>query len=528
MLNTGDYLAQFAINDTIHLEQWYDEEVEKDAEEFSVVYGAETPNIDAELWVGGKISGQVTMQCGGADVINCVVEVVDANTGKVILSQPTDSFGAYAISPLEGGNYKVSFTPDLMKAPQWYNGAGSFDDATGISLPRGDDAININAQLIWNELNRYAVTPADFDDIGPMVNSLGVLTESIAVDCGGTSADADLSNKCLLPKFDGVFVNCTSCDNFAPVGIVSAIQDYVQDGGNLFVSDCSGYKLISEAFPGKITFPADYPGQGLEQSVEGKVHDSGLSSAIGSEPEMVFDKNGFIVVTGVAGDVDVYITATVKTDALGTITNMPVYMSFPVGDGEVWLTTFHSSAQSEVVGGGILRFFLAQSTPPPVLTSIQPDSGSVGTEVTIDGRHFGGNRMPESKVTFGGQEVDRDDYVFWSDDQLMVKVPQGATTGGVTVTTISGVSNSFNFTVTKGPGPIPPGPSTTWYLAEGSTGANESGAFETWVLVQNPGDEDTTVSLTYMTDDGIVPGPGLILKANSRTSLNVADTVPDT
>ena len=70
-------------------------------------------------------------------------------------------------------------------------------------------------------------------------------------------------------------------------------------------------------------------------------------------------------------------------------------------------------------------------------------------------------------------------------------------------------------------------PATIWYLAEGTTGANESGAFETWVLVQNPGDEDTMIYLVYMTDDGIVPGPELILKANSRISLNVADTVPD-
>ena len=39
-------------------------------------------------------------------------------------------------------------------------------------------------------------------------------------------------------------------------------------------------------------------------------------------------------------------------------------------------------------------------------------------------------------------------------------------------------------------------PATAWYLAEGCTG----GGFETWVLVQNPGDTDVTVDLSYMID----------------------------
>ena len=46
-------------------------------------------------------------------------------------------------------------------------------------------------------------------------------------------------------------------------------------------------------------------------------------------------------------------------------------------------------------------------------------------------------------------------------------------------------------------------PAATWYLAEGSTGEG----FETWVLVQNPGDTAVTVDLTFMTSTGPVAGP---------------------
>jgi len=64
--------------------------------------------------------------------------------------------------------------------------------------------------------------------------------------------------------------------------------------------------------------------------------------------------------------------------------------------------------------------------------------------------------------------------------------------------------------------------SKTWYLAEGST----NGAFETWVLVQNPNSSAADVSLTYMTASGPIPGPSVVIPADSRKTFNVADAVP--
>lgn len=66
-------------------------------------------------------------------------------------------------------------------------------------------------------------------------------------------------------------------------------------------------------------------------------------------------------------------------------------------------------------------------------------------------------------------------------------------------------------------------PASTWYLAEGST----NGGFETWVLVQNPGGQAVTAQVSYMTETGPVAGPTLTLGANSRKTVNVADTVPN-
>jgi len=69
--------------------------------------------------------------------------------------------------------------------------------------------------------------------------------------------------------------------------------------------------------------------------------------------------------------------------------------------------------------------------------------------------------------------------------------------------------------------------SRDWYMAEGSTGIGESGSFETWVLVQNPGSEKAEVKITYLTPGGSVAGPNLVLEPGTRQTVNVADKVPN-
>ncbi len=65
-------------------------------------------------------------------------------------------------------------------------------------------------------------------------------------------------------------------------------------------------------------------------------------------------------------------------------------------------------------------------------------------------------------------------------------------------------------------------PADTWYLAEGSTG----GTFETWVLVQNPGDTDANVTLTFQTPEGEQPGPQAVLPPGTRQTFNLGDILP--
>jgi hypothetical protein len=62
-------------------------------------------------------------------------------------------------------------------------------------------------------------------------------------------------------------------------------------------------------------------------------------------------------------------------------------------------------------------------------------------------------------------------------------------------------------------------PSETFYLAEGTT----AWGFTTYVLVQNPNEEDARVTLTYMTPSGPVGQPSFTMGPNTRKTIRVND-----
>ncbi len=142
---------------------------------------------------------------------------------------------------------------------------------------------------------------------------------------------------------------------------------------------------------------------------------------------------------------------------------------------------------------------------PPVVTSVSPDSGPVGTRVTISGSHFGGS---PGRVTIGGVDAR---IISWSDTSIVVDTA-GVVSGKVQVFNSVGDSNddyTFEFT------------SPVWYLAEGST----AWGFNTTINIANPNDQPVTARVTYMDTagykpDGIIAKRDIRLAAASQTVVN--------
>ncbi len=88
-------------------------------------------------------------------------------------------------------------------------------------------------------------------------------------------------------------------------------------------------------------------------------------------------------------------------------------------------------------------------TPPPNITSINPTSGPIGTNVIISGTNFGPTvGTIQSFVTFNGTQTRASN---WTDTSITAPVPTGATTGNVLVNVGGVPSNGVVFTVTPPP-----------------------------------------------------------------------------
>ena len=141
----------------------------------------------------------------------------------------------------------------------------------------------------------------------------------------------------------------------------------------------------------------------------------------------------------------------------------------------------------------------------PEVSGIEPTFGPPGCVVTLTGSNFGSGpggsagKGSSSYVTFNGMKATQ--YPQWTDTEIKVVVPVGATAGPVCVTTSKGGSNeNKTFTVQL----------SDWYLAEGTN----AWGFSTLINIENPNDETLHAKLTYMDPSAAASGKGI---AGTRT-----------
>jgi len=164
-----------------------------------------------------------------------------------------------------------------------------------------------------------------------------------------------------------------------------------------------------------------------------------------------------------------------------------------------------------------LLFVKAQ---PPSITGINPNSGAVGSDVTILGANFQG----ASAVTFGGNvTVTPANFTVSADgNQIATKVPQGAQTGPVVVTTALGTAMSGVFTVVSGDFAIAINPATQNVAAGASTSftvnvqgiGNFTGNINLSAAV-TPSDSTVTAMLSSAS---VAPGGNATLTVNTSAS----------
>src|SRR6056297_87622 len=193
--------------------------------------------------------------------------------------------------------------------------------------------------------------------------------------------------------------------------------------------------------------PAAYPQETLRIKGEG----------FGSERE-----NGDIIIAGIR----------LTASHLEQWTENEISVKVPQGveSGRVYVITQNGKSNGILFSNRAhIPVILSGPVEPghPYIESISPEKGAVGTRVTISGRNFG-RRRGTGKVYFRFLAVDTTavskdessaensyvecseldfDYEVWSDQELVVYVPDGAISGSVMVENDRGRSNSLYFEV---------------------------------------------------------------------------------
>lgn len=125
-------------------------------------------------------------------------------------------------------------------------------------------------------------------------------------------------------------------------------------------------------------------------------------------------------------------SSSIKANVPATAVTGPVYVM--VNGNQSNTRTFTILPPSTPLGG-------------PVITSMDPTNGTIGTVVTFDGANFG-HSQGSSTIKIGGVSME---VISWTDTQIVAKVPDGAQTGSVRITVAGNFVESDQFVVANAP-----------------------------------------------------------------------------
>lgn len=165
-------------------------------------------------------------------------------------------------------------------------------------------------------------------------------------------------------------------------------------------------------------------------------------------------------------------------------------LAYPTGDDHPnYVGNQKATAEFVTLLNVAYNRFAGGSADAPRIDSVDTPTGAVGTQVTIRGSNFEASRG-SSYVSFGGVQAVQ--YAEWTDTSIRCRVPAGALSGWLTVTTDAGTSNGVNFVV-----PLPAVVSS-FYFAEGYTGTG----FDEWLCLLNRDAAPAVAQVTYLYADG--------------------------
>ncbi len=196
---------------------------------------------------------------------------------------------------------------------------------------------------------KLAVTPARFDDMGKLLDSLGAGFKYETVE------DARLEDPAVCSQYGVIFLTCAESPS-APAQdkLRDSLRQFVEQGGTLYASDLR-YDLLAEAFPKFVDATAI--AQGTQQELEAEVLEPGLRAVLGPTLPLRFPLEGWRPAAFGGRGVTVYMKGKFQTTA-GVSIEAPLLVKFHAGNGTVLFTSFHNEEQNEKAEKQLLEYLV--------------------------------------------------------------------------------------------------------------------------------------------------------------------------
>jgi Family of unknown function (DUF5719) len=176
---------------------------------------------------------------------------------------------------------------------------------------------------------------------------------------------------------------------------------------------------------------------------------------------------------------------------------------------------YAGTADSPPLNQDVYRFSL------PSVSSVDPPSAKRGAtlDVTINGKNTDIHSSAAAHFSGSGITVNSTSRLSATKVTANISIDAGAALGArdvwVTYRDSNGVYDRANLL----PGAFTVAPATTFYFAEGSCRPG----FDPYICIQNPGDQDAEVTITYMKGNGTQDFQDTTVPRNSRSTVTVKD-----
>lgn len=250
-----------------------------------VAEGADTPNINFALAVGGSISGRVTADVGGAGIAFVSIYVRPVG-GSSITFGVTDGTGHYRVRGLAAGNYTVEASPFDNFLSEFYNNQESSVTANPVAVTGGSETANIDLSLATG--GRVTGTVTDAGSSQPLRDLLVIASRRSdnLTNTAFTGADGSYAVEGLptgeyvvsVPEIGKWWNNRTNSDDADGVNVTAGTTTpNINFSGSTFGSEC--------------TLPPEEVGaiSGLVSQTEG----SGTAPVAGAEIHLYVDLGFF-------------------------------------------------------------------------------------------------------------------------------------------------------------------------------------------------------------------------------------------